>query len=129
MSVRSDPAVVRGVEPTPTVDAGCARVLAVLTRPMRSADNGASGARSARDCGLRSPRTAASYARRASDGSSCSVGSPPSCVAQAPGSPARLARRTPRANVAAWALAAYDAAGRTRSCPGAAGVPAASPTR
>jgi hypothetical protein len=114
MSVRSDPAVVRGVEPTPTLDAVCARVLAVLTWPMperterrqwravraRLRASVAAYGRLLRVTGIRRQQLLGgitALVRRASTRLPHAVG-----AAYAPG------------DIAAWALAAYDAAG-TRS--------------
>lgn len=112
MPVRSDPAVVRGVEPTPTLNAVCARVLAVLTRPMperaqrrewravrvRFRAAVAAYGRVLRATGIRRPQLLGgitALVRRASMVMPGAVG-----AAYAPG------------DVAAWALAAYDAAPR-----------------
>ena len=111
MSVRSASAIVRGVEPTPTVDAVCARVLAVLTRPMpergqrrewravraRLRAAVAAYGRVLRATGIRRQQLfggITAVMRRASIRLPGAVG-----AAYAPG------------DVAAWALAAYDAAG------------------
>jgi hypothetical protein len=117
MPVRSDPAVVRGVEPTPTLDAVCARVLAVLTRPMperaqrrewravrvRFRAAVAAYGRVLRATGIRRPQLLGgitALVRRASARLPGAVG-----AAYAPG------------DVAAWALAAYDAAPRRAALP------------
>lgn len=111
MSVRSAPAVGRGVEPTPTLDAVCARVLAVLTWPMperterrqwravraRLRASVAAYGRLLRVTGIRRQQLLGgmmALCRRAS--------------ARLPGTVG--AAYAPR-DVAEWALAAYDAAG------------------
>jgi hypothetical protein len=111
MFVRSAPGVVRGVEPTPTLDAVCARVLAMLAWPMperaqrrewravRARFRAAVGAygRVMRLTGVRRQQLLGgmtALVRRAGTRLPGAVG-----AAYAPG------------DVAAWALAAYDAAG------------------
>jgi hypothetical protein len=111
MPVRSDPAVARGVEPTPTLDAVCARVLAMLTRPMperaqrrewravraRLRAAVAAYGRVMQATGIRRQQLlggVTALVRRAGTRLPGAVG-----AAYAPG------------DVAAWALAAYDAAG------------------
>ncbi len=117
MSVRSDPAVVRGVEPTPTLDAACARVLAMLTRPMperaqrrewravraRLRAAFAAYGRGMRTTGIRRQQLlggVTALVRRASTTLPGAVG-----AAYSP------------SDVAAWAAAAYDAAGGASPLP------------
>jgi hypothetical protein len=110
MFVRSAPAIVRGIEPTPTLDAVCARVLSMLAWPMpertkprewravRARLRAAMAAygRVMRLTGIRRQQLSGgvtALVRRASARLPGAVG-----AAYAPG------------DVAAWALAAYDAA-------------------
>lgn len=110
MFVRSAPGIVRGVEPTPTLNAVCARVLAMLAWPMperaqrrewravRARLRAAIAAygRVMRLTGIRRQQLSGgvtALVRRASTRLPGAVG-----AAYAPG------------DVAAWALAAYDAA-------------------
>jgi hypothetical protein len=111
MFVRSAPGIVRGIEPTPTLDAVCARVLAILAWPMperaqrrewravRARLRAAIAAygRVMRLTGIRRQQLlggVTALVRRAGTRLPGAVG-----AAYAPG------------DVAAWALAAYDAAG------------------
>jgi hypothetical protein len=110
MFVRSAPAIVRGIEPTPTLDAVCSRVLSMLAWPMperaqprewravRARLRAAIAAygRVMRLTGIRRQQLSGgvtALVRRASARLPGAVG-----AAYAPG------------DVAAWALAAYDAA-------------------
>lgn len=115
MSVRRDSAVLRGVEAAPTLDAVCARVLAMLTRPMparaqhhewravraRLRATFAAYGRVMRDTGISRQQILSgvtALVRRTATRMPGAVG-----AAYTPG------------DVAAWALAAYDAAGPTPS--------------
>jgi uncharacterized protein YijF (DUF1287 family) len=111
MSVRRDSAMVYGVQAAPTLDAVCARVLAMLTRPMparaqrhewrrvraRLRATFAAYGRVMRDTGISRQQIVSgvtALVRRAATRMPGAVG-----AAYSPG------------DVAAWALAAYDAAG------------------
>jgi len=117
MFVRSGPSVVRGVEPTPTLDAVCARVLAMLTWPMPEREHRREWravrarlraairayGRVMRATGIRRQQLlggVTALVRRAGTRLPNAAG-----AAYAPG------------DVAAWALAAYDAAGTRTTLP------------
>jgi hypothetical protein len=117
MSVRRDSAVLRGVEAAPSLDAVCARVIAMLARPMparaqrhewravraRLRATFSAYGRVMRLTGLRRQQILSgvtALVRRAATRMPGAVG-----AAYSPG------------DVAAWALAAYDAAGPTAALP------------
>jgi len=114
MSVRSDPAAVRGVEPTPALDAVCARVAAVLTRPMPEPAQ----RREWRAIRARLRAAIAAYARGMWETGirrQQLVGGVTALVRRVGTRlPGAVGAAYPPADVAAWALAAYDAAGKTR---------------
>jgi hypothetical protein len=118
MSVRRDSAaLLRGVEAAPTLDAVCARVIAMLTRPMPArAEQSEWRAVRAR---LRATFIAYGRVMRVTGVRRQQIMSGVTALVR------RAATRMPGAlgaayspgDVAAWALAAYDAAGPTAALP------------
>jgi hypothetical protein len=118
MPIRSGPAAARGVEPTPTLDAVCARVLAMLTRPMPERAQ----RREWRAVRVRLRATIAAYGRvmKATGIRRQQLLGGVTALVRRAGTrlPGAVGAAYAPGDVAAWALAAYDAAGT-----GAAALP------